>query len=306
MITSMNRYPNSVPGIYLITNRLDGTVYVGQARKISSRWSVHRHHLENGTHHCRRLQRAWTKEGASAFTFSVAVDLSTTPVNKLAAALTLEEARVFALHEKTYNGLHPTKDGPIISDETRALLSLLRKRAWLKAKQNPAKVKEFFDRVHAFRRSKEGRAIFSRISLERWADPVFRSLLSKRSKEKWDRVGYREAHAAMLKAAWAHPEKRSQRLNGLKRAWSDPATRAKRLAAIQAGQAAALEDPNGKMRLRPQKRWADPSARGGMSKKTAENWANPAIRERQIAAIKAAWADPVRKAARLAKRQVKT
>lgn len=296
----------SVPGIYLITNTENGKVYVGKARKISMRWSVHRHHLTNGTHHCRALQGAWLQYGADAFEFSVVIDLSDTDEDSLDTALALEEARVFSLHKNTYNSLMPTEDGQLASQETRELLSIMRKRAWLKAKtEAPEKLEELFNRIHTFRRSEEGRRIFSQQSLERWADPAFKERLSKLSSEKWERPGYREKHTAHLQSAWLDPEKRANRIAGIKQAWADPEIRARRLAAIREGQARALADPDSKIHQRAEKRWADPNANTHMAKKATEGWSDPDIRERRLAAIKAAWADPEKRTARLAKREAK-
>lgn len=58
-------------GIYAITHIASGRVYVGSAIRIAKRWRNHRHELDRGIHHTRRLQAAWIKFGAKAFTFSV-------------------------------------------------------------------------------------------------------------------------------------------------------------------------------------------------------------------------------------------
>lgn len=49
-------------GVYVITAP-SGRQYVGSAVNFKSRWSVHRHHLQAGTHHSRKLQAAWNKYG---------------------------------------------------------------------------------------------------------------------------------------------------------------------------------------------------------------------------------------------------
>lgn len=49
-------------GVYTITAP-SGRQYVGSAVNFNSRWSVHRHHLQAGTHHSRKLQAAWKKYG---------------------------------------------------------------------------------------------------------------------------------------------------------------------------------------------------------------------------------------------------
>ena len=62
---------NRKSGVYAITNTKTGAQYVGSAVNIASRWAAHRHAL---THHKKappKLQRAWDKYGADAFSFSV-------------------------------------------------------------------------------------------------------------------------------------------------------------------------------------------------------------------------------------------
>jgi group I intron endonuclease len=57
--------------IYKITNTKDGRVYIGSAIKPIDRWSVHRSRLNSGTHHSMRMQRAWLRDGADVFEFSI-------------------------------------------------------------------------------------------------------------------------------------------------------------------------------------------------------------------------------------------
>ncbi len=57
-------------GIYKIENTVNCKCYIGSAIYFAARWGVHRHHLNQGRHHSRYLQRAWNKYGADAFVFS--------------------------------------------------------------------------------------------------------------------------------------------------------------------------------------------------------------------------------------------
>lgn len=70
----MNETSNAVEptsGIYRIF--LIGTErsYVGQAKDIEHRWYDHKRTLLKGTHHAKRLQRAWDKYGEKSFKFEV-------------------------------------------------------------------------------------------------------------------------------------------------------------------------------------------------------------------------------------------
>jgi len=58
-------------GIYVIEQTGTGHFYIGSSADIERRWYMHRKALNIGKHHAPRLQRAWTKHGADAFTFSV-------------------------------------------------------------------------------------------------------------------------------------------------------------------------------------------------------------------------------------------
>lgn len=61
-------------GIYVIRHIGSGKVYVGSSVNVQQRWHAHRSMLRRGAHHSRRLQRAWTKYGESAFDFVVVVE----------------------------------------------------------------------------------------------------------------------------------------------------------------------------------------------------------------------------------------
>lgn len=58
-------------GIYTITNKTNGKVYVGSTVDFEKRWGEHRNSLRRGDHHNPYLQRSWTKYGKSIFVFGV-------------------------------------------------------------------------------------------------------------------------------------------------------------------------------------------------------------------------------------------
>jgi group I intron endonuclease len=58
-------------GIYSIVNLTNGKVYVGSAVSMRRRWQEHRRMLTKGIHPNKHLQRAWKKNGQSAFDFRV-------------------------------------------------------------------------------------------------------------------------------------------------------------------------------------------------------------------------------------------
>jgi len=60
------------PGIYTITNRRTGRVYIGAtAKTIAERWARHRYMLNTGRHHNKQLQADWNIYGAHSFKFAV-------------------------------------------------------------------------------------------------------------------------------------------------------------------------------------------------------------------------------------------
>ncbi len=58
-------------GIYAITNKVNGKMYVGSAVDLRGRLAVHLSGLKNGSHCNKKLQRAWIKYGEHAFEYSV-------------------------------------------------------------------------------------------------------------------------------------------------------------------------------------------------------------------------------------------
>ena len=59
-------------GIYLIKNKENDKVYVGQSKKdIVKRWKSHLYYLRNGIHQNGHLQHSFNKYGENSFNFSV-------------------------------------------------------------------------------------------------------------------------------------------------------------------------------------------------------------------------------------------
>lgn len=69
-------YFNDMIGIYLIKNKTNGTVYVGQSIDIDKRWDDHIRCLNKNEHCNRLLQNDWNKFGKSAFEFSIIKECS--------------------------------------------------------------------------------------------------------------------------------------------------------------------------------------------------------------------------------------
>lgn len=62
---------SSTAGIYTITNKENGKVYIGSAVCFEGRWYSHKWELYRGTHHNIHLQRSWNKYGEDVFKFGI-------------------------------------------------------------------------------------------------------------------------------------------------------------------------------------------------------------------------------------------
>ena len=58
-------------GIYLIRNKINNKVYVGQSVNIKDRWSNHKRELEKGIHYNDHLQKSYNKYGKINIEFKV-------------------------------------------------------------------------------------------------------------------------------------------------------------------------------------------------------------------------------------------
>jgi len=71
---------NSLSGIYLIKNTVNGKVYIGSSCDIKKRFSCHKSQLIRGKHCNSELQREWNIYGESSFVFDI-VHVAETGVN---------------------------------------------------------------------------------------------------------------------------------------------------------------------------------------------------------------------------------
>lgn len=58
-------------GIYKITSKIDGKIYIGSSDDIVRRWRDHKSLLRRSCHHSKYLQYAWNKHGEENFIFEV-------------------------------------------------------------------------------------------------------------------------------------------------------------------------------------------------------------------------------------------
>lgn len=93
-------------GIYMIQNKVNGKIYIGQSVNIEDRWADHKSGLNGGYHINKHLKNAWNKYGESNFEFTVICECEENQLN------TMEEYYIFELmvydprvgYNKTYGG----------------------------------------------------------------------------------------------------------------------------------------------------------------------------------------------------------
>ena len=70
-------------GIYMIKNKVNGKMYIGQAIDIERRWKKHRSGLRGNDHDNKHLQNAWNKYGQENFEFSILLECDESQLNNM-------------------------------------------------------------------------------------------------------------------------------------------------------------------------------------------------------------------------------
>ena len=101
-------------GIYMIQNKVNNKMYIGQAVDIERRWGDHRHGLANRCNENRHFINAWKRDGEENFEFTILLECEESDLNMY------EEYYIFELmtydprvgYNKNYGGKsgRPTKE----------------------------------------------------------------------------------------------------------------------------------------------------------------------------------------------------
>ena len=68
-------------GIYMIQNKVNNKIYIGQAVDIEDRWGEHRRGLRGGYHHNKHLQNSWKRDWEENFEFTILLECEESDLN---------------------------------------------------------------------------------------------------------------------------------------------------------------------------------------------------------------------------------
>jgi group I intron endonuclease len=112
-------------GVYMITNIVDGKIYVGSSKDVELRFRQHQKSLKGGYHINKHLQNAWSKYGEQAFKFEVIEYCS--PDVMIELEQDLIESLECLDRKKGYN-LMPAAPGNPYTEEIRKKISEANRR----------------------------------------------------------------------------------------------------------------------------------------------------------------------------------
>jgi len=153
-------------GIYKITNKVNGNVYIGSAKEFKERVRNHLNSLKKNKHHNKHLQASWNKHGPDAFMFEVVeVTVGTMRQRRLLEERYIKKqmklGNCFNTKVKTIKRQGPWSSTP---EESKRKLSESLKMSWTEERK-----REYSE----FRWPEEERNKQSLRSKELWQDPEY-------------------------------------------------------------------------------------------------------------------------------------
>ena len=155
-------------GIYMIKNKINNKIYIGQASDIYHRWDEHVRALRGQYHHNQHLQRAWNKYGETNFEFNIVEECDEYELNA-------REMYWIAVYNSYSNGYNQTEGGDGIrgfthTDETKQKISSAAKERLSVAANHP---------MYGKKHSEESRTKMSAAQIKRFENPEQRAKISK-------------------------------------------------------------------------------------------------------------------------------
>lgn len=134
-------------GIYKITNKTNGKIYVGSAKNINKRWKRHIYELNNQKHHNIILQNAWNKYGCDNFKIEI-IELIRPELLLKREQYYIDKLNPFV--ENGYNIAKITSGGDILTnnpkrDEIKDKISKSMKEMW--KNKSDEEIKAYIDRT---------------------------------------------------------------------------------------------------------------------------------------------------------------
>lgn len=164
---------NTNCGIYQITNKENGKMYIGSSVNISGRLARHKRDLKRNEHNNIKLQRAWNKHGETSFDFKIIIEVKREELLKVEQEIIDRYKNSF--EDKLYNIAKNTKapmlgqtspnKGKKFSDKTRERMSKSRVG---KVSPNKGKKASLDSRIKmsAVRKGKQSYTIFTKELVE--------------------------------------------------------------------------------------------------------------------------------------------
>ena len=132
---------NHICGIYLITNKSNGKMYVGQSEDVERRIKYHKLHLSQNKHHNIYLQRAFNKYVPDCFDFKILEECECDKLNELEIDWIKKLGTFGGGYNLTVGGEGAT--GHVFTDEQRRRMSAA--HADVRGEKNPMYGKKMID-----------------------------------------------------------------------------------------------------------------------------------------------------------------